>query len=780
MPSSSDTVIRAEHLSKRFMLRHNRAGSIKDAFLAAVDRRRRERVEEFWALRDVSFEVGRGEALALVGRNGSGKSTLLKLIAGIHVPTSGQLSIVRSARLGTMIELGIGFHGDLTAQENVYLNASIYGLSRTDIDEIYPRIVEYSGLANFMDVPIRNFSSGMNMRLGFSVAANLEPDILLIDEVFAVGDADFQRRCLTTMEAVRKRGCTVLFVSHAASAVRAICERACLLEAGKLIFDGSVDEGLDRYGQLLEEDDGAALPGASSRPAPDVAPDDRPHRHKMGGAWSELGPWASDFLQRRGLQPQHYVLDLGCGSLPVTMTLLPFMAPGHYWGIDADREAFEDGVNIELRRAGLRPERGHFLISRHYDLSASPHSFEYVVAHSLAHRIPPDDFGRAVAAAVGHLTPEGQLFVAVPEELTGHVAVMTRVAETIGVAIERVDEAGHPRREPVYRICRMSDVTEELEDLRRRHARLEQEAEALRLDAAVTARELLRVIERQRDTFEQTALAAASLATLRTSNTARILAASERLRRRLRRARMSLRGRLQRRGHRRLAVPAAVASASPAVNVAGYISAESGMGEATRCSIRALQLAGLPVALNNVPSLQRTADASFTAFTDANPHPFNLVHLNAENMERVRASARPRVLRRPLHHRVLVLGARGLPARLDSGLRRTSTKSGWRASTAGGASGRTRRFRSSTCRSGCPIRSSKTSAARISACPTSRSCSCTRSTSRARWSERTRSARFGRSGWPVSPTTKPSCCSSSPTATPTAPPCGGFPKRPAG
>ena len=464
MPNSSDVVIRAEHLSKRFMLRHDRTGSIKDAFLAAAGRRSRERVEEFWALRDASFEVRRGEALALVGRNGSGKSTLLKLIAGIHVPTSGRLSIARSARIGTMIELGIGFHGDLTAKENVYLNASIYGLVRAEIDEIYPSLVEYSGLANFMDVPIRNFSSGMNMRLGFSVAAHLKPDLLLIDEVFAVGDADFQRRCLETMKEVRERGCTVLFVSHSPAAVQAICERACLLEAGRLVFDGSVDDTLAQYAGLIEDRENAALPGAESRPAPVAEAqaaaeieedlDERPHRKLMGGAWSELGAWAVDFLRARGLQPHEHVLDLGCGSLPVTIAMLPVMAPGAYWGFESNRGAFEDGVRIELPNAGLRPELGHFIVNRHFDLSECPHPFAFALSHSLAQRVTAEEFGRAVAATVGHLLPNGQFFVAVPSDLSDHMAVLTRVAGTIDVSVEPVDNAGHPRGEPMYRVVR--------------------------------------------------------------------------------------------------------------------------------------------------------------------------------------------------------------------------------------------------------------------------------------------------------------------------------------
>jgi ABC-type polysaccharide/polyol phosphate transport system ATPase subunit len=243
-------VIVAEHLSKRFLLRHNRAVELKVKFLSLFDRSKRETVEEFWALSDVSATIGRGEAVGIVGRNGSGKSTFLKLVAGLYRPTSGHLFVSRDARIGSMIELGVGFHGELSAHENLFLNASIHGLGRKEIETLYPAIVAYSGLGRFMDVPLKTFSSGMNMRLGFAIAANLDPDILLLDEIFAVGDADFQQQCLGTIQDFQKRGKTILFVSHAPAAVRAICRRVLVLEHGKLLFDGPVDEGLEFYAGL--------------------------------------------------------------------------------------------------------------------------------------------------------------------------------------------------------------------------------------------------------------------------------------------------------------------------------------------------------------------------------------------------------------------------------------------------------------------------------------------------------------------------------------------------
>ncbi len=241
----------AEDLSKRFLLRHNRAGELKVRFLGLFHKHKRETIEEFWALRGVSASIAHGESVAIVGRNGSGKSTFLKLVAGLHRPTSGRLLMARHARIGTMIELGVGFHPELTGQENVLLNTSIHGLSRAQTEAIYAAIVEYSGLEHFMDVPIKNYSSGMHMRLGFAIAANLDPDILLLDEVFAVGDADFQDRCKRTVADFQDRGKTILFVSHSPEAVRSICSRVLVLEHGHLVFDGDVDEGLAFYAQLL-------------------------------------------------------------------------------------------------------------------------------------------------------------------------------------------------------------------------------------------------------------------------------------------------------------------------------------------------------------------------------------------------------------------------------------------------------------------------------------------------------------------------------------------------
>jgi ABC-type polysaccharide/polyol phosphate transport system ATPase subunit len=230
---------------------------LKVRFLGLLHPERRQSIEEFWALKGVSLKIDGGEAVGLIGRNGSGKSTLLKLIAGIHRPTDGRLLVARGARISSMIELGVGFHPELTGRENVMLSASIYGLTKAEIDSMYDAVVEYSGLEQFIDVPIKNYSSGMHMRLGFAIAAHLNPGILLLDEIFAVGDARFQMRCIETLRRFADEGRTIVFVSHAPSSIRAICQRVCVLEGGQLVFDGGLDDGLAFYERLLSGQTGS-------------------------------------------------------------------------------------------------------------------------------------------------------------------------------------------------------------------------------------------------------------------------------------------------------------------------------------------------------------------------------------------------------------------------------------------------------------------------------------------------------------------------------------------
>lgn len=201
--------------------------------------------QEFWALQDVSFEVAAGETVGLVGPNGVGKSTVLKLVAGIIEPTSGEVEV--HGRVGALLELGAGFHPDLTGRENIYLNASVLGLSRSEIHRRLDAIVAFAELERFIDVPVKHYSSGMYLRLGFAVAVHTDPEILLIDELLAVGDAAFQRKCLERIDHLRREGVTLLFVSHDSAAVRKLCSRAIWLESGCLMRDGPTDVVVQRY-----------------------------------------------------------------------------------------------------------------------------------------------------------------------------------------------------------------------------------------------------------------------------------------------------------------------------------------------------------------------------------------------------------------------------------------------------------------------------------------------------------------------------------------------------
>lgn len=241
----SDGEIRLENVSRRFRVYPNEARTLKEL----VVNRRRARATDVWALRDVSLAVERGEAVGLIGRNGSGKTTLLKLVSGIIKPTSGRVDV--AGRVGSLLELGAGFHPDFTGRENVYLNGSILGLKRQTVREHMDEIVAFAGLEQFVDLPVRTYSTGMVMRLGFAVAAHLQADVLLLDEVFAVGDEEFQRKCYGKIFEFKQGGGTIVFVSHDASAVERLCERTVLLRGGRLEFDGPTHDAILRYHRLL-------------------------------------------------------------------------------------------------------------------------------------------------------------------------------------------------------------------------------------------------------------------------------------------------------------------------------------------------------------------------------------------------------------------------------------------------------------------------------------------------------------------------------------------------
>jgi len=269
------TVISVENLGKKYIIGHQRQQqylTLRDTIAERVKEAGRRLLhpflsssgqpliglattEEFWALKDVSFEIQQGERVGIIGRNGAGKTTLLKLLSRITEPTTGRLKI--NGRVASLLEVGTGFHPELTGRENIFLNGAILGMAKAEINSRFDEIVAFAEVEKFLDTPVKRYSSGMYVRLAFAVAAHLEQEILVVDEVLSVGDAEFQRKCLGKMGEVAKLGRTVLFVSHALAAVQSLCTRGIVLDKGKILFDGMTDAAIQRY--MISHHDGTPV-----------------------------------------------------------------------------------------------------------------------------------------------------------------------------------------------------------------------------------------------------------------------------------------------------------------------------------------------------------------------------------------------------------------------------------------------------------------------------------------------------------------------------------------
>src|SRR6266446_2933526 len=249
--------LKFDNVSKKYRVRQESPADGTKNVLARKLKSLIGRSSDFWAVRDVSFDVQRGQALGIIGHNGAGKSTILKLLANITTPTSGEITIF--GRLSALIEVGSGFHQELTGRENVYLNGSILGMRRREISEKIDSIFDFAGVRQFIDTPVKRYSSGMYVRLGFSIAAHLDPDILLLDEVLAVGDAAFQAKCLKCIAEFRKNGRTVVFISHDLAAVYRLCDRALLLSHGQVLMDGPARSVVDEYQRMTFANEGTMV-----------------------------------------------------------------------------------------------------------------------------------------------------------------------------------------------------------------------------------------------------------------------------------------------------------------------------------------------------------------------------------------------------------------------------------------------------------------------------------------------------------------------------------------
>jgi lipopolysaccharide transport system ATP-binding protein len=244
-------ILEVQNISKKFLIQHQQLPylSFRDKLSGLFSPK--EATEEFWALRDISFDVQPGESIGIIGRNGAGKSTLLKILSRITPPTAGRITV--RGRIASLLEVGTGFHQELTGRENIFMNGSILGMKHAEIKAKFDEIVDFSGTEKFLDTPLKHYSSGMQLRLAFAVAAHLEPEILIIDEVLAVGDAEFQKKCLGKMEDVTRSGKTILFVSHNMTAVSGLCKKGLLLVNGSVSYAGQIDQVLSRYLSVVDQ-----------------------------------------------------------------------------------------------------------------------------------------------------------------------------------------------------------------------------------------------------------------------------------------------------------------------------------------------------------------------------------------------------------------------------------------------------------------------------------------------------------------------------------------------
>ena len=319
----SEIAIKVENVSKRYDILH-KGGNASDSLIGAFTKGVKNVLtsagsgttkEEFWALKDIDFEIRQGDRVGIVGRNGAGKSTLLKILSRIVKPTSGRIEF--NGRMASLLEVGTGFHGDLSGRENIYLNGSILGMTRREIDAKFDEIVAFSEIEKFLDTPVKRYSSGMYVRLAFAVAAHLDPEILIVDEVLAVGDAAFQKKCLGKMDSISKAGDkTILFVSHSMQAVQKLCNVGIFLQSGKLIRQDSIDKIVNLYLQS----------GDSSRAEYELSPPDEVNQgfvfkvfieNSKGEPLNEI-PVGSDWRVRVQFKllkkTEHFIMGLGIVS----------------------------------------------------------------------------------------------------------------------------------------------------------------------------------------------------------------------------------------------------------------------------------------------------------------------------------------------------------------------------------------------------------------------------------------------------------------------------------
>ena len=376
-----DTIIKAEGIGKKYILSHQLKQpyyALRDVMANTVKRWGRNILhplalrhepdpahEEFWALKNVSFEVNQGDRVGIIGRNGAGKSTLLKILSRITEPTSGRVSI--NGRVASLLEVGTGFHPELTGRENIFLNGAILGMGKAEIKKKFDEIVAFAEVERFLDTPVKRYSSGMYVRLAFAVAAHLDPEILVVDEVLAVGDAQFQKKCLGKMGEIGRAGRTVLFVSHNMGAVKSFCDRAILLEQGRLTASGEVNDIVETY---LRRSDGVT---ADNNVIADTI-------HRSGSGAIRLRQ--IDLLNHRGKS----ISDMYYGQpfrLVLTIEVIEAISDeimSMVYLSTTDGTRFALTYNVEHNQPGWRLERGSYKISLDFETALLPyHSYAFDV-----------------------------------------------------------------------------------------------------------------------------------------------------------------------------------------------------------------------------------------------------------------------------------------------------------------------------------------------------------------------------------------------------------------
>ncbi len=352
---ADDVVIRAEGLGKKYVIGHQAARerytTLRDSMMRSLRNWSRsardmmrghpivagDETEEFWALKDVNFEIKRGDVVGIIGRNGAGKSTLLKILSRITEPSEGRVTI--DGRVASLLEVGTGFHPELSGRENIYLNGAILGMTRAEIKKKFEEIVDFAGVEKFLDTPVKRYSSGMYVRLAFAVAAHLEPEILVVDEVLAVGDVEFQKKCIGKMKDVATGGRTVLFVSHDLGAISSLCDRCHVLNTGTLAFDGMVGDGLKVYQDLRWQRVGASRDEGARQHLLVQVTGDLLHIH--------VPPRSTAVdLVVRGLEFR-VILETGSGQR------IAIASKGGFGSKPVEVEALVKGLQIEIEVTGL-------------------------------------------------------------------------------------------------------------------------------------------------------------------------------------------------------------------------------------------------------------------------------------------------------------------------------------------------------------------------------------------------------------------------------------------